>query len=355
MKKDLFVKIQLFLVIISVFAICANAQTQVTEFNPGVAANGVNYALPKTVLKVDVSAMKVVYTPGEFAKYADRYLHIGGVSAEPSTTWQTTNLSVYQEGTPDTLKMFTVKLKDKTIAPMAQLTKSGVLVAVNTTADVEERTLPEPRTVGHKLDARQYLTEEILTATSTAKMAELTAQEILDIRESKNAIKRGQVESMPKDGASLKIVLDELNAQEQALTQLFIGYSDTTFTTKTYTLLPTADIDKQVLFRFSQKLGFVDADDLAGEPFYVSLKDLHTVVLPNEKELAKRKIEGLVYNMPSMAKVTISTMSGTLYEKELPFAQFGTIDMLSPTLFNKGVTTKLTLNPATGGILHLEQ
>ena len=72
------------------------AQTQVTEFNPGVAANGVNYALPKTVLKVDASAIKVVYTPGEFAKYADRYLHIGGVSAEASTLWEITHLDVYQ-------------------------------------------------------------------------------------------------------------------------------------------------------------------------------------------------------------------------------------------------------------------
>ncbi|MCH5176086.1 MAG: DUF4831 family protein [Prevotellaceae bacterium] len=355
MKKNFFVKITLLALLVSLFTPHSAAQTQVTEFNPGISANGVNYALPKTVLKVDVSAIKVTYTPGEFARYADRYLHIGGVSGEPSTTWQTTNLAVYQEGTPDTLKVFTVKLKDKTVAPMVQLTKSGVLVAVNTKADVNEHAVPDPRTVSHKLNACQYLTEDILTATSTAKMAELTAQEILDIRESKNAIKRGQVESMPKDGASLKIVLDELNAQEEALTQLFVGTADTTYMTKTYAITPTADIDKQVLFRFSQKLGFVDADDLAGEPFYISLRDLHTVVLPSEKELAKRKIEGLVYNMPSMAKVTISTMSSTLYEKELPFAQFGTIDMLSPTLFNKGVTTKLTLNQATGGIQHLEQ
>jgi hypothetical protein len=78
-------------------------------------------------------------------------------------------------------------------------------------------------------------------------------------------------------------------------------------------------------------------------------------VLPDEKEMAKRKIEGLVYNMPSMANVTISTMQGKVYEQELPFAQFGTIDMLSPTLFNKGATTKLTLHPATGGLQHLEQ
>ena len=333
----------------------ALAQTLVTEFNPGVAANGVNYILPQTLLSVEVSAIKVTYTPGEFAKYADRYLHISDVAAEPSTVWSVTGLSVAQEGVPDTSKIYTVKLKDKTVAPMVQLTPSGLLVAVNTRADIPARELPDTHTTHHQMDARQYLTEDILSATSTAKMAELTAQEILDIRESKNAIKRGQVESMPKDGASLKIVLDELNRQEEALTQLFIGYADTTFTAKSFTFLPVEDIDETVFFRFSRKLGFVDADDLAGDPYYLSVKDKHTVVLPDAKESAKRKIEGLVYNMPSMADVTISTMQGTVYEQELPFAQFGTIDMLSPTLFNKGATTKLTLHPATGGLQHLEQ
>jgi hypothetical protein len=256
---------------------------------------------------------------------------------------------------PDTSKVYTVKLKDKTVAPMVQLTPSGILVAVNTHTDIQESVLPEMRSTNHKMDARQYLTEDILSATSTAKMAELTAQEILDIRESKNAIKRGQVESMPKDGASLKIVLDELNRQEEALTQLFIGYSDTTFTAKSFTIIPDEDMEEHVFLRFSRKLGFVDADDLAGDPYYLSVKDKHTVVLPDTKEAAKRKIEGLVYNMPSMADVTISTMQSTLYKQELPFAQFGTIDMLSPTLFNKGATTKLTFYPATGGLQHLEQ
>lgn len=331
------------------------AQTQVTEFNPGIAANGVNYALPTTTLTIQASAIKATHTPGEFAKYAERYLHISDVSTTPSTTWSVTELKVYQEGVPDTAKVYTVKMKDKTIAPMAQLTPSGILIAINTTADIPDYPLPQVRSVHHKLDPRQYLTEEILSATSTAKMAQLTAQEILDIRESKNAIKRGQVESMPQDGASLRMVLDELNAQEEALTQLFIGYTDTTFISKQYRITPLDNIKSQTIFRFSRHLGFVDADDLAGEPYNLSVTNRHTVPIPNAKEAAKRKIDGLVYNMPGMAEVRIATLQNTLYQQDLPFAQFGTIDTLNPTLFNKGASTRLTLHPATGGILHLEQ
>ena len=58
-------------------SLASMAQTQVTEFNPGIAANGVNYVLPKTVLRMDASAIKVEYMPGEFAKYAERYIHSG--------------------------------------------------------------------------------------------------------------------------------------------------------------------------------------------------------------------------------------------------------------------------------------
>ena len=136
---------------------------------------------------------------------------------------------------------------------------------------------------------------------------------------------------------------------------MFVGYNDTLTTEHVFSFTPDGDIDRNVLFRFSRKLGFVDSDDLAGEPYYLTIKDKHTVVLPTEAEKAKRKIAGLVYNMPSTAQVKLETMNNTVYDRDLPFAQFGTVDVLSPTLFNKDATTKLVLHPATGSIMHLNQ
>ena len=37
---------------------------------------GVVYYLPKTEIELQVIATKVVYTPGEFCQYADRYLRL---------------------------------------------------------------------------------------------------------------------------------------------------------------------------------------------------------------------------------------------------------------------------------------
>jgi hypothetical protein len=341
--------------VLTTLLLAGPAGAQVSEFRPGVVADGVNYALPRTGMKADVTARKIVYTPGEYAKYAERYLHVENVGTEPNTSWEITNIKIYQFGEPDTLKYYTVKLKDKTIAPMAQLTANGVILSINTVVD--EAVQPETQTTStnHKRDSKKHLTAEILAASSTAKMAELTAHEIFDIRESRNAIRRGQVESMPKDGASLRIILKELDDQENALMQLFVGYRDTTTLSESYSIVPEGDIEQDVFFRFSRKLGFVDADDLAGEPFYISIKDLHTVPMPTEAEAKKRKISGIVYNMPSTANVRIFTPTQTIYEKDMPFGQFGTIDMLSSTLFGKDATTTVTFNPATGALMHISK
>lgn len=353
--QRLFPGLQAILTILTSALLPLPTAAQVSEFRPGVVAEGVNYALPRTGMKADVTAQKVVYTPGEYAKYAERYLHIQNVGTEPTTTWQITNINIYQYGEPDTLKYYTVKLKDKTIAPMAQLTENGIIMSINTTAAEAVQIQTQTKSTNHKRDSKKHFTAEILAATSTAKMAELTAQEIFDIRESRNAIRRGQVESMPKDGTSLKIVLSELEEQENALMQLFVGYRDTVPLGESYSIVPEGDVEQGVFFRFSKKLGFVDADDLAGDPYYISIKDLHTVPMPTEAEAKKRKINGIVYNVPSTASVRIFTPTQTIYDKDLPFGQFGTIDVLSTTLFGKDATTTVTFNPATGALLHISK
>ena len=340
--------------IFSFLPLALSAQTQVTEYNPGATAEGVVYSLPRTAITTEVQAIKTVYTPGEFARYAERYLHVQGVKRQAETQWTVLGLKVFEEGEPDTLKTFVIKHKDKSTAANVQMTSNGLLAAINTEQQLESHTLPQGNTTHHARDGKKYLTGEILEAASSAKMAELIAQEIFDIRDSKNSIRRGQADSMPKDGASLRIVLDDLDEQEEALLQMFVGYTDTTVVYERYTVVPKEDIKKEVLFRFSAKNGFVDSDDLQGEPYYITVTDKHSAQMPNEKEAAKRKVNGVVYNIPGTADVTISTMTKTLYDQELPMGQFGTIDMLNNALFNKGAAPKVTFNVATGALLRIE-
>ena len=158
----------------------------------------------------------------------------------------------------------------------------------------------------------------------------------------------------------MQLVLEELNRQEKALTELFTGRTDTTYTSRSYTIEPVqgSDATKEILFRFSRKLGFVDKDDLAGEPVYYSLRDMKTVHIPTPEELEKKKIlkkEGICYNIPGKAEISLFTRSKKLCNEDIYIAQFGATEVLSRDFFNKKTTTRVLFNTTTGGIISIEK
>ncbi len=348
----------IFLLAVAVATHCF-AQTEVNSFFSGTN-EGVTYYLPDTEIEITLNAICITRTPGEFNRYAEKYLRITDAITKSETFWEITGVNVATFGKPNPEKMYSIKINSSSASNIA-LDENGVIAAINTAAIKREKHDSEkPNKKSPSANATQYMTEEMLQATSKAKLAELTAKEIYDIRESKLAITRGQAENMPKDGQSMHMVLAELEKQEKALTELFIGRSDTICKSYTCILSPTeeSDITKEILLRFSHKLGFVENDNLAGEPIYYNFKNKKTVRIPTPEELEKKKIlkkEGVCYNIPGKAELSLYTRSKKLFNEELSIAQLGTTEILSKTLFNRGETTKITFDPATGGIVKIEK
>lgn len=329
------------------------AQTDVTTGVMRGKDYGVTYLLPKTEIEIVVEATKHTYMPGEFCKYADRYLRMNNVSADPEIYWTIDKLQTRVAGVPDKNNVYFVKLKDKTVAPLMELTEDGIVRSINMPRS--NRTVPAAKVTAaaqETVDPRKFLTEEILMASSRAKMAELVAKEIYSIRESKNALLRGEADNMPQDGAQLKIMLDNLNLQERAMTEMFSGTLKEESKTFTIRLVPK-EMDKEVAFRFSKRLGVVDKDDLAGEPYYITVTDLKTPVIPEDD--GKKKVDGVAYNVPGRAHVILTGNSKVLFDGELPVTQFGTTEYLAPVLFNKNSTIKVLFDTATGGLLKVDR
>ncbi len=330
------------------------AQTQVLNYKPGMVTDGVTYFLPKTAIDITVTAEHTTYTPGDFCQYAEKYLRLTDVSTSASETWEIKRVTIRPTGVPDTTKVYTVKLKERTVAPLMDLTEDGIIKAINTTLAVTPEPKEQPEEPEAELNPRDYMNEEILMAGSSAKMAELTAKEIYNIRESKNTITRGQADSMPKDGESLKIMLKNLDEQEQALMQLFTGKTRRETKSVTVRVVPTGDLNREVVLRFSKKLGFVDADDLSGNPLFLTVtnqKNIPQAAAANERG---KKITGVIYNVPSKADIIVADMNKTYYKGEINIAQFGNTEVLVGSLFNKKTTTKVTFDPTTGGLLRIE-
>jgi hypothetical protein len=278
------------------------------------------------------------------------------VSAEPSVSYRITGIRQEAISTADTNKRFAVKFDPKTVAANIALSDDGVLLAINAApkpVPLQAPFKPAPRP--EPINPRQYMSEEILAAGSTAKMAELTAQDIYEIRESRNLLVRGQADNMPKDGAQLNLMLNQLDQQDRSLTSLFAGTIQKDTLEKTMTIVPNKESKQSLLFRFSKKLGLVDDDDLAGVPYYIMIADLHAIPMadPDEKKKQKQE-EGVYVNVPGKMKTSIYNADGVIVTNEFPAAQFGNVEILSGALFNKRYTTRLWLNPVTGAIDRLE-
>lgn len=317
---------------------------------------GTSYYLPKTALQLTLLVEKTTYQPGEFAAYAQRYMKKNDVQLESSTTYRLIDTKMATFALPDTAKRYMLSLDKRYSISEVARTDNGILLAINDEGKTVEKpakfvAAPKPK----PLNPKDYMNEDILTAGSTAKMAQLIAQEIYDIRDSRNQLQRGQAEFMPKDGQQLQIMMAGLDTQERALRQVFEGVTERDTTELTLEFIPTEPVERQLLFRFSRHFGWVDADDLSGTPYYISIATESKPQQPEEPKKKDKDDIGLNVNMP--VKTTATLYDGNAPIKKLDFQapQFGTIENLSGALFGKKQTSKIILNPITGGLESIKE
>jgi hypothetical protein len=332
------------------------AAQDVADYRPGETTEGVVYYLPKTALELELTVAERAYTPGELCQFANRYLHLTDVADEAGTTYELQQVKVHSVGVPDPENAYAVKQKDKSLASQVTLTRDGILKAIHASSDETDEANPNdtPIVTGAVTDPHKFLTEEMLMAGSSYKMADLVAKEIYAIRDSKSSLTRGQADYMPSDGAALQLMLTNLDEQERSLTSMFAGVTLQTVRTLRVRLEPATDGSRQLAFRFSQRLGVVSADNLAGEPYYLTVRNLNT--LPAAAEKAQKKPQGVIYNVPGKAEVTVQAAGQTYFKGELPITQLGSTEVLASDLFtNKKVDTKVIFNPHTGAIVKIEK
>ena len=347
------------LAVVAIFAtLLLHAQTEIEPFVPGVTTDGVRYYLPRTAFRVVFTIEKTETTPGQFSRYAYKYLHLQNVPTQPGTEYRILKIELQPYGIPDKTKAYSVRLKPRTIAPMVGLTRDGILLGINVATTEEELPpLPLAQAAPAPVDGHRYMTQEMLMATSTAKLAELVADEIYNIRDSRNALVRGEADNTPKDGEQLQLMLNNLEAQETALCAMFSGQTLKSTQVSHMQLTPSDPSDKILLCRFSRRYGIVDSDDLSGEPVYLSIRRADSMPdsVPETAAREKKRPQGIYCNVPVPATFTIYDATGQYTSSTFPVAQFGTVELLSSALFDKNVTTGVTFHQSTGSVREIRK
>ncbi len=319
-------------------SLSVSAQTKVVKRN-AVKANdfGITYSLPKTNLVVGAEVTKVTCKAGPYYKYAEKYLNVKDIVLEDQVYYELDKIKLENKGVPDSENTYIVSFKPGTVAPFACLTEDGLLCSINSEyipAKAENNDSKKSSKSSTKADASVY-SEELLMAGSTAKQAEVAAKQIYRIRESRMNILTGDADNLPPDGEAMKLVIQQLEEQENALTALFVGTKVKESQYYDVTVVPSDDLKQDVLFRFSPYLGILNADDLGGEPIYIDLTATERAPILDEKEAEKKEksLKGIVYNIPGKANVEIYSNKKTFFKGEAQITQFGSKEALAPVMF----------------------
>ncbi len=346
-----------YLIVTSILLTGIGANAQQTRILTADKHNeyGLVYTLPNTALRITVTARRTVYQAGPFYQYAKKYIGTDNVIKEDAQVWEITNVKVTPYGVPDTENQYLMQLKQG--APTyISVDENGMLLAINkevlppaADAKPEDKVVP----LSNMREYLEYVNEDFIASQSSAKKAQMLAETLMEIRDSKLSLTRGTAETMPTDGRQLELMLQSLGRQEAAITAAFTGVTTVSEITRTYTYMPD-DSGEKVLFRMSDFAGFVDADDYSGDPVKINVKITREGELPVDAKGEEKKLpkDAVIYNLPGAAQVTVSLKGEKLWSDELEFAQFGTTFGLNPQLFSaKKERSYARFNPVTGALI----
>ena len=340
-----------------------SVNAQITQKFSATKANdyGLVYSLPVTVLDITIEAEHVIKEPGEFYLYAKKYLNVDDPIIKKSESWSVKSVSVNARGVANNSERYMMQFKPG-YTPYLIMDEDNLPLAINTenVAVPDDPVLPVPVSAAptplQTAAAHQVITAEMLQSQTVAKRAELAAQRIYELRQSRSDLITGQADQMPPDGKAMQIVIDEIAAQEAALTAMFIGTTQTETAVNTITYTPGDDVSRKVIARISSIGGIVDAGDLSGDPVTLSLRVTDRGKMPlNEKGQPKEFPKGgIAYCIPGSASLSISFRGETLWEGSIDAAQYGIVFGLDPKQFSdRKAPSYLILNPVTGAIREL--
>lgn len=338
------------------------SEVRVIEVGQDVdAANeGVIFALPTTMLRVRVEAEVEMCKVGPYYRYSNKYLNLTDVITEDKTTWRliSATISSYgKSGDQNTQKYKMIAMN--AVCPSVCTTSDGVIMGVNVEAQQ-----PINETISQELELpiltfdNVQLDRTILTKTSTATMAEEVALSIYDLRDKRLSLLGGEEPVVLQDAGSYEKVLSEIDRLEKDLVSMFAGKRVKVRVVKYYDIMPDCyGASSQVLLRFSDKDGFLDAMDLNGKPVYVDMSFTKpaqvNALSAQSKERRAKPLYGLRYIQPATVNVKVIDRNKLIGESNVLCSQGGQILTLpADVLLQSNVSIKLS--PVTGALEYIK-
>ena len=318
------------------------------------------YYMPKTEVVVEFQYTIEEQEAGVYAKYASELLGIDDAIQETKSTYTINSARIMTATNTDYSRPHKVT-NDPAVPLLLRLNEKQVLVGYNITqadeADKRKNYEHAPKSAKGCARSIAPLPEEALKAQTLSEEASAVAQQIYHLREMRTYLLSGEVEKAPADGKSMELVLGELEKQESALTELFVGKKSSRQEYEEVRFDPTIQTEKQLYF--SAENGFTDSENIDAELITVS-----TMLYPQryaateEDPKAKKKpvmVSQIVYNLPGSGDVKVVHKGQILAKRTLPIAQIGIDVPLAKDLFTGKELPKIIFNEKTGNIVSINK
>ena len=310
------------------------------------------YYMPKTEVILQLDYVETTYVPGKYAAWAHNCLGVDNAIRKDSVAYKIGDLYLLTKATADTTRMYTIRPEAGAQMQLLSITPEGLLYGYNVTY-----TGPRRQEVKKKKDKVETKTEyPVSTLEETAKtdslplQAKSVSKQINQLRDSRIYLISGEAESQP-DGMSIKAMLEEIDRQEKALVQLFMGSEVSRTLHQELHLDPAQAIEDSVLL-------CMGGDTIRFSVVPMAQKVAEPVVVVDKK--AKKQKDAptpsqLYYNLPGTAEITVSSSErGELIHEIVPVAQLGVSIPLTQELFNNPTErVHIRFDVNTGNILSI--
>ena len=343
------------LFVMALFALTAghlNAQYVTTHAKAAMPGQqkGVYYALPRTVIQLDLMVDKTELIEGPFSSYA--YM-VGAndviVDNEVEYILRDVVMSTYAEADPNATFFVAMNAKKGEAQPF-YLNAKGILEGVGMTSKAKETQPSSPVKVQVSTDNKTFKYQYGPNGVrSEDQQARATADMINRIREEKIKLLTGFQETAFTLDTYRQMYAD-LDEMESEYLSLFIGKRVVTPIVQTVYVTLSKDVPSQTVGSFSREYGFssknFDGDNITVQAISLQTTGNINALSPSAVETISHENK-LFYRIPETANVKVSLGGEVLLERRETMAQFGTF-MLAP-LGN----TKMLLDPNTGQIISM--
>lgn len=339
---------------VALFALCGhlNAQYVTTHAKTAMPGQqkGIYYALPRTVIQLDLMVDKTELVEGPYSDFA--YM-IGAtdviIDNDVEYVLRDVVMSTYAEADPNATFFVAMNTKKGESQPF-YLNSKGILEGVGmvneTPVNPTTPSVKVPVSADNKTFKYQYSSSGMRSEDQQARAA---AEMISRIREEKIKLITGFQETAFTLDTYRQMYAD-LDAMEAEYLSLFVGKRVVTPVVQTVYVTLSKDVPLQTVGSFSKDYGF-STNVYGGQSITVQAISLQTT--GNINALSPSAVESishenkLFYRIPETVYLKVTLGDDTLLECRETLAQFG-VFMLAPL-----VHTKMLLDPNTGQIISM--